>query len=1031
MSDKTIKRIVVNGGDVFDGSPDQFRDSFFDNVSEETVRGWASVHNYTVEFFHAPDYKTTVRLPQTAFPMMPPKPAERLAAERRTLARWDAENLYDRIRVARRGAKKFVLHDGPPYANGDIHMGHALNKVIKDIIVRFKTAVGFDADFIPGWDCHGLPIEQEVAKKREGTTAGPIDTRNACKVWADEYVDRQREQFKDLAVLADWERPYLTTNHQYEAEVLRVLARLLKAGLVYREKKPVHWCVTHKTALAEAELEYRDRDGGSAYVLLKLRSADDLVPQKPVSVVGEAFDLLLKHTFGQCPSWTDNGVVPPLESEGERSPDLGKNLACATLAVWTTTPWTLPANYCVAVNPSAEYVRVDHSGGKQTIIARPLVHQVMRDCDITDYTIHDGWFWTGYELAQRFCYEHPVSGELRQFVADSMAKTDAGTGAVHIAPAHGYEDFQLVRVHFFDKAIHCPVREDGTYDDTLPPFMELSGKSIRDGHNIVISHLARGGMLLGTKVVNHSVPHCWRCKNRTITRATEQWFVRADKSSDMNLEARDKAADVEYVPDWGRSRLFGTLQDRPDWCISRQRTWGIPIPAFKDPATGRVILTDRATECVARFLERNGGSNRWWDATPKDLLLGATMLDGVPVETLVKTYDILDVWFESGASQSAVLEPYGLTYPADLYVEGSDQHRGWFQASLLLSHGKTHAPFKTLLTHGFLVDKFGRKMGKTEGNDIKVSDAVGQYGIDVIRLWVASVEYTSDVTCDHELFKNTTEMYRKLRNTIRYLLGNLYDFRWGEKDIRPDTIHHYISWRCLRVREEVWSAYERYDFKTALKAIYDFANMAVSGFYAKAVKDPLYCGTPEARAECQVTCYYLTVRILEMLAPIAPVMCDEAWQELRNVPTNARLAENVAEHQWLPIVQLPYTGEWLKLIDLIPGAIYKLDEMKKSQGLNNTLDARVVLKVPPNTPIMWPLYAAEIENVLGVGDNVMMYSDTLSLEIEDRRDDGERCERCWKRRAHVGANVNYSTLCLSCVASLAEWHKMPEGCFAK
>jgi isoleucyl-tRNA synthetase len=954
LDNKQIKKITINGGDVFEGTPEQFADSFFSNVSEQTVTDWAAGRGFTVKIEFA-DLKDTLNLPKTDFPMMPPDPKERLAREQAVIARWKADNLYGKLRSLRRHERRFVLHDGPPYANGDIHLGHALNKVLKDIVVRSKTMLGYDAPFVPGWDCHGLPIEQAAIQSGPNVKHLPVaDFRKICADHAAKWVDRQSAGFDALAVSAS-PIPYLTMEPRYEGAVLDVLRDLVAEGLVYRRKKPVHWCCNHRTALADAELEYVERRDASAYVLLRVVQDERGLPWKIFAGAKTVF-----------------------------------------LMVWTTTPWTLPANRAVAVSPAVRYVAVKppYTGfgpGTVFVLAEDAVGQLESLPPGQSYWLSEPFY--GYELIGSV-YEHPFDKLPRPIVSAEFVTAETGTGLVHIAPGHGPQDYELGIRHGLE--VYCPVDEYGNYE----PGTGFTSNVLADANAVVLNVLQE--MVYKTQDIVHSYPHCWRCHQPVIFRATEQWFVSVGNGTDANRLAQKMAYEANWLPDWGQVRFVGMLQSRPDWCISRQRKWGIPIPYFTDG--DRVVFNVEIISRVADFIRKNG-ADAWYTSTPRQIL-GPGIIEA---EKLKKGTDVLDVWFESGASFYALMDR--LAYPADLYLEGTDQHRGWFQASLLAAIPRRRPPFKTALTHGFLVDKDGRKMSKHLGNDIKVTEVLEKYGVDVLRLWVASADYTNDVTCDHKVFKNCEEMSRKIRNTLRYLLSNLYDFEGVF--ISPGNIDHYMIWRAMSVQHQVYAAYERYDFKTAVKLIYDFANLEVSALYAKAVKDRLYCELPRAveRLSAQTGCYCVLRSLLEMLAPVCPVMADEAWQHLKRVPSGKDLQESIHLEACLPTDPvLAYDGPWTEIAKVIPGGVYKLDEMKKSLGLNNPLDAEVVITVPSLDD--WQRYGTEIEDALGVGCHSFKVGDTLSVDFIDRRETYAKCERSRKRRPDVGKDPEFPTLSL-------------------
>ncbi|MBM4113078.1 MAG: isoleucine--tRNA ligase, partial [Phycisphaerae bacterium] len=770
------------------------------------------------------DYRSTLNLPKTAFAMK----ANLAESEPRSAKAWQEEGLYRRVLESRAGDSPFLFHDGPPYANGEIHIGHLLNKGLKDIVVRAALMEGRRCDFVPGWDCHGLPIEHRVMTELEAK--GKLDKiaslpedqrrlviRRQCAEYANKFVDLQRSQLRRMLTLADYEHPYLTTQPAFEAAALEEFARIVEEGLVTRALKPVHWSIANRTALAEAELEYRERTDPSIFVDFEAEDRD---------AVAKAFGVELDST----PSFM----------------------------IWTTTPWTLPANLAIAVLESARYslVRMD---GAETILASDLVEKVKATAGAQ--TIERLGEVDGRALVG-LSYRHPFCDRRGRVVAAEYVTLEDGTGLVHTAPGHGADDYRTGVREGLD--IDCPVREDGTFDDTAPEW--LRGKTVWDANPLVIKRLEESGHLVHSREFSHSYPHDWRSKTPVIFRATEQWFISVDKKTasrgrslrEMALESIESK--VRFVPEWGRNRMRGMLESRPDWCISRQRSWGLPIPAFRMP-DGTVLLTAASVRAVAKRVAE-AGSDAWCAETPAQLLVGYDASKdphappGVEVASLSKLHDIFDVWFESGVTWFAVMEARGLGRPSDLYLEGSDQHRGWFQSSLLPALATTgEAPYRTILTHGFIVDKDGRKMSKSEGNAIAITDLLRDFGADVCRWWVGSIAYDADVRADLEFFKRSGESYRKVRNTLRFLLSNLGDMPAaareaaigkGAKDqalahVPPKSLDGWALGELATLEATVRAALRDYDFRVASTAIYDFCNETLSTIYCAATKDRLYC----------------------------------------------------------------------------------------------------------------------------------------------------------------------------------------------
>jgi isoleucyl-tRNA synthetase len=932
----------------------------------------------------AGDYRSTLNLPRTNFEMK----ANLTQREPGMLAQWKSENLYKIIRGLKHPKGKWVLHDGPPYANGDIHMGTLLNKVLKDIVVKYRTMQGHDSPYVPGWDCHGLPIESAIQKELgPKIRTMPVDEiRRRCREYALKYVHIMSESFQRLGVFGDFARPYLTMDPAYEAGILNVLAKLVGHELVFRQLKPVHWCTFDQTALAEAELEYSNRKDASVYVKFEIDPGNSHWPE----------------------GWRD----VPTHSH---------------LLIWTTTPWTLPANRAVAVHPEHQYVCIS-SGAQHLIVAAKLAPAVSKLMGTTDVQISAAV--SGNELCG-IKYRHPLDHERIQPVVPALYVTlEDGTGLVHTAPGHGMEDYQTAKRQ--DLEIYCPVQADGRYDQSAPEF--LRGKLIWDANNPVVEHLQQHGLLLHRHEIDHSYPHCWRCRKPVIFRATEQWFIRANGESHLVEKALAFVDQVQWIPHWGKSRIVGMLQTRPDWCISRQRHWGVPIPAFFAP-DGTILLTEKSVQRTAEHIGKHG-ADAWFTHSPEQILNAVEWVDkGLTADgtstakhtfktsELRKGTDILDVWFESGASHHAVLEQTHpeLGYPASMYLEGSDQHRGWFQSSLLEAAGyRDKPPFAQVLTHGFIVDAAGRKMSKSEGNDIKVTDALKENGADVLRLWAASVDYQNDIPCSKELLSRTGEAYRKIRNTIRYLLGNLYDFDDRRHRIEPQA-HSIDTWMQHRLAElvrDTHAAFDRYEFHRVFRNLYEFCNVDISAVYAKAIKDRLYCELPDAprRRASQTLCARLLMQLIELSAPILAFTAEEAWQAALMLPG---MKENFSgsihgrifsEAEAEPAAEL--VEPWRVFMPLVDDGLKQLDDLKRKIGLGNPLDAEAVIVMPQQHPLSkWmDVYGAELEDVLGVGYHRVEHGEIWAISIHDTRQRYASCARSWKRRPDVGSDPEYPDL---------------------
>jgi isoleucyl-tRNA synthetase len=940
----------------------------------------------------AMDYKSTLNLPSTDFSMK----ANLTQREPVMLAKWQSDHLYEKILASPHPRGKWVLHDGPPYANGDIHMGHLINKVLKDIIIKYRTMSGYECPYVPGWDCHGLPIESAVQKELgpKLKNMSPFEVRKLCRDYAMKFVGQQAKSFQRLGVLADYEKPYLTLAPAYEKGVLQVLAELLQHELVFRQRRPVHWCTYDQTALAEAELEYAPHQSTSVFVAF-------------------AMDL----------------------SQGCWPGALGSKPANAAYLIWTTTPWTLPANRAVAVGPGNWYVCLREKSGRHPalIVARERAQATIQAAAEGPLAAHyeiTANAVLGTELeASAIPYRHPFDeNRTCPVVCADYVTLEDGTGLVHTAPGHGAEDYLTGRRCNLE--VYSPVLPDGRYDESVAEY--LRGELIWDANEKIVNKLTADGQLIAKKLIQHSYPHCWRCRRAIIFRATEQWFVRASNESPLVQRAQEFINHVQWIPAWGKSRIAGMLSTRPDWCISRQRSWGVPIPAFTD-AEGNILLTAKSTARVAEYFGQHGADS-WYTDAP-EAILGTEMWcdDALPPNAGVKSQhefvtaalrkgsDILDVWFESGASHRAVLEGThpALGYSADMYLEGSDQHRGWFQSTLLEAAGyKDAPPFKNVLTHGFIVDAQGRKMSKSAGNDIKVSDALKEHGADVLRLWVASVDYHNDMPCSKELLARTGEAYRKVRNTFRYLLGNLYDFNVHQHSDRParHSIDTWMLGRLSAISSETIDAYEQYDFHRVFRNIYEFCNVDISAIYAKAIKDRLYCELPDSprRRSSQRVCFLLLQTLVKLCAPVLVFTSDEVWQAIRNLPgaeTEApcvHLTRFADDLKFDAVVMEP----WTRFMMLIESGNKQLDELKRAIGLGNALDAEAVIIAPVDEASQaWAhLYGPEIEDALGAGCHRVEAGASWGIRMVDVRDIYPSCARSWKRRPDVGSNPRYPDL---------------------
>jgi len=920
------------------------------------------------------DYSSTLQLPRTRFSMR----ANLLKAEPRHQERWERIRLYPRLLERESPAGKYIFHDGPPYANGPIHMGHLLNKILKDIVVRSRMMEEYRVDFVPGWDCHGLPIEHKVLKElgKQVKELSTLEIRRKCHDYAAGYVELQATQLKRLGTLGDYENPYVTMDPAYEGAVLEVFAALVAEGLVYRDVKPVHWSIANQTALAEAELEYYDREDTSVYVHFQLKNT------------------------GRLPAGLNTPAGEPV-----------------SLMIWTTTPWTLPANLAVALSPSAEYGLYRFRCGGETvytIIAEQLGSRILMLEETGDVELLGRC--TGEELASSGAsYLHPfVDREGVILTADYVTLED-GTGLVHTAPGHGAEDY-FTGIHA-GLPIYCPVLGDGTFDDSVPDW--LQGVDVWSANGMIVERLRESGHLYHSHAYSHSYPHDWRSKTPTIFRATEQWFIAVDHpfgSGGKSLRSRalEAARDqIRFVPDWGKARLEGMLEARPDWCISRQRAWGLPIPAFTDPE-GRILLTEASVRAVAACFRRRG-SDAWFSAPPKELLADYE-IESDPdapewirkegragLVNLRKGEDIFDVWFESGSSWNGALRERNIGFPADLYLEGSDQHRGWFQLSLLPSLGATGvSPFRTVLTHGFMVAADGRKMSKSLGNAIEVEDVLNKNGADICRWWVSSLNYTNDIKVDWEFFQVAADEYRKIRNTIRFLLGNLNGFN-PDKDrceVGEEDRFSIDSWALQKHAEflsDVCLGYRDFQFKRVSEAIFDFCNDAMSAVYFTAVKDRLYCDHPDSprRRRTQTVLYDIARSLILAVAPILVHTAEEAWLELNGWDDSS---DESVHLQTLP-EPVPFEADpgWETVMSFRQQVLKALEEAKSEEnGIRNSLDAGISAVVPEDLLKRLVPFEAELGDLCGVSRLSLTGGEALSISIQDLRSE-PKCERSWKR----------------------------------
>lgn len=926
------------------------------------------------------DYKKTLNLPLTQFAMKANLPQR----EPVQLKEWEDKQIYQKLRQQSKGRKTFILHDGPPYANGHLHMGHAINKILKDIIVRSRQMAGFDAPYVPGWDCHGLPIEHNVdknlgSKKKEMTD---VQVRRECRSYAAKFVDIQREEFKRFGVMGEWDNPYLTMNYPYEARIAKECGEFALSGDMFLGKKPIYWCFSCQTALAEAEIEYHDHTSPSIFVKFPVK--DDL---------------------------------------SELLPDVKDDIF---VVIWTTTPWTIPANLGICLHPDFVYVAVKTQDHGVLIVAKDLADKVMKTFGFENYSILKEL--SAKDLENKKC-KHPIYDRDSLIILGDHVTLEAGTGCVHTAPGHGADDHVVGEKYGLD--CYSPVEDNGVFSNDVEHF---AGEFIFKANKSINQKLESLNLLLKNENLSHSYPHCWRCKNPVIFRATPQWFISMDKTG-LRQKTLDEINNVQWIPSWGRERIYSMIENRPDWCLSRQRSWGVPIPVFHCKDCKHVHVTQESVDKIHQLFTEFS-SDIWFEKEAEFLMPEGARCEKCGSSDFTKDHNILDVWFDSGVSHAAVLEErQGLSRPADMYLEGSDQHRGWFHSSLLTSVGKTgKAPYKAVLTHGFVVDENGRKMSKSVGNVVAPDTVIKQYGADVLRLWVASADYRGDVSISDNIIRQLSDAYRRIRNTCRFMLGNFSDFDIT-KDLRPvkdmSELDRFILHKLYHVVKRARDSYDKYEFHTIYHTLHNFCVIDLSSFYLDIIKDRLYTSPSKdpLRRDAQTVMALILDAIVKIMAPILPFTADEIYQHMPKGPDHKEsiLLEPMVElnDEW---EDNALSEKWENIRTLRGEVTKALEEARTNKLIGHPLDAALEIRLPDTE------FKAQVVNLSENLSDIFIVSaativDTLDeyayqgkemegLSIKVNKATGAKCERCWRFDTTTGSDPDHETACERCVTAL-------------
>ncbi len=933
------------------------------------------------------DYRDTLNLPQTKFKMK----ANLAQKEPQYLKRWDKEDLYKQIQDHAEGRPQYILHDGPPYANGNIHLGTAFNKILKDIILKSKRLAGFNAPYIPGWDCHGLPIEHNVDKELgdKKKTIPLLSKRGACRKYAEKYIKIQKAEFKRLGVLGDWDEPYLTMNYPYEAAIAREFNRFLMSDSVVRNKKPVYWCSTCTTALAEAEVEYHDHTSPSIYV--KFPVADD-ISDVDASLAG------------------DNVFV----------------------IIWTTTPWTLPANMGIAFHPEFTYVSVK-VGDEVWVLAEELVEQMMQQCGIEEYSVLAKF--SAKKLEGKNC-RHPFMERNSLMVLADYVTIDAGTGCVHTAPGHGADDYLTGLKYGLE--ILSPMDDEGVYTKEAGKY---AGKVIPAVNKEINADMAESGHLIHEQELNHSYPHCWRCKKPVMYRATPQWFISMEQN-ELRQKTLNEIEKVTWTPAWGQQRIYSMVEGRPDWCLSRQRSWGVPITVISCKDCGEIVRNEQLNQKIYDLFLKEG-ADAWFKYDVADFLPEDCTCEKCGEKNFVKEQDILDVWFDSGTSHAAVVEERPeLRAPADLYLEGSDQHRGWFQSSILTSVGnRDRAPYHGVLTHGYVVDGQGKKMSKSVGNVVAPGEVIEKYGAEILRLWVSSEDYRDDVKVSDEILKQVSDSYRKIRNTIRYMLGNLSDFDPENDALAYDKLQELDQWaltKYYQFAEKVIAAYDRFEFHSIHHNLNYFCGTTMSAFYLDIIKDRLYVEgkNSELRRSAQTVLHTILDGLLKLMSPILSFTAAESWESLRGLDEKSPASESIFFQQFPEIsdkrMSQDQLDKWKRLVQLRSEITKALEIARRNKVIGHPLEAEVCLSVDENLKSFVEAEWSTIKEISIISElrkqeegqpletEAFVSEEIENLKIWVQPASGEKCERCWTRSTTVGTFEDHPQICDRCCGVVTE-----------